>query len=239
MSKIAKFGYRPDLGDARDHIYQVSTNTHPKSVDLSKHMPPCWDQQSIGSCTGFGITAVITYLHGFVGSQLWLYYNERLLENTVSVDAGASIRDGIKIVAKNGLPPLEAWPYVIKNFKKKPSKKADDAAKSHLVSKYQRLDNAAAYKDALANGHPFVIGISVYDSFETDDVAKWGNVPMPSAHDKLIGGHCISVFGYKENGDWICRNSWGTGWGDNGKFVLPKAYLENPNLCDDAWIILA
>jgi C1A family cysteine protease len=35
------------------------------------------------------------------------------------------------------------------------------------------------------------------------------------------GGHCVSVVGYDDNGGcWICKNSWGTGWGDSGFFQI-------------------
>ncbi len=36
-----------------------------------------------------------------------------------------------------------------------------------------------------------------------------------------MGGHAIAVVGYDENGKfWICKNSWGTSWGDNGWFKI-------------------
>jgi hypothetical protein len=28
-------------------------------------------------CTAFALTGAVAFLHGFVGSQLWLYYKER------------------------------------------------------------------------------------------------------------------------------------------------------------------
>jgi hypothetical protein len=35
------------------------------------------------------------------------------------------------------------------------------------------------------------------------------------------GGHCISVVGYDDGGGyWICKNSWNTGWGENGFFCI-------------------
>ena len=185
----------------------------------------------------FGITAIIAYLHGFVGSQLWLYYEERLEEGTVDQDVGASIRDGIKIVAKKGLPPLGMWPYDPTKLTESPTDLIDQAAKEHLVTSYHRLDGPDAYRDCLAQGFPFVLGIQIFDNFQSEAVARCGQVPMPQPNENCLGGHCISVFGYTENGDWICRNSWGTAWGQNGYFILPKAYLETPELACDVWMI--
>ena len=49
-------------------------------------------------------------------SRLFIYYNERVIEGTVGSDAGAQIRDGIKVVAKQGVPPETDWPYDIAKF---------------------------------------------------------------------------------------------------------------------------
>jgi len=240
MRKIKRFGYRPDLGDPRDFIYKISGTELPKSVDLRPNMKfECWDQGQLGSCTGFGITGIIAYIHGFEGSQLWLYYKERVMEHSTKQDSGAQIRDGIKVLYKEGLPAEELWPYDITKFTKRPPNKVNKAAKANIVTEYHRLDSADAYRDCLANGHPFVVGITVFESFESETVARTGIVPMPKATEECLGGHCISVFGYTEKGDWICRNSWGTDWGQNGYFILPKAYLEDPNLASDAWMVVA
>lgn len=46
------------------------------------------------------------------------------------------------------------------------------------------------------------------------------------------GGHCVTIVGYNDNpGYWICKNSWGTGWGEQGFFRI--AYGE----CGiDSWL---
>jgi C1A family cysteine protease len=234
-----RYGYRPDLGDPRDHNYQATGAVLPPSVDLRSRLPAPWDQGQLGSCTAFGIGAVVCFLHGFVGSQLWLYYNERKIEGTIRQDAGAEIRDGIKVVSKLGLPLEAAWPYVISRFRKAPPAAANKAAKQELVSEYQRLNGATDYLDCLASDFPFVVGISVFESFESDAVASTGKVPMPAKNEQVIGGHCIAVVGYTPQHDFICRNSWGTGWGMTGHFILPNAYLASSDLATDAWVVKA
>jgi hypothetical protein len=52
---------------------------------------------------------------------LSIYYNERVIENTVDEDSGAMIRDGIKTVAEEGGPHETLWPHNISKFKTKPS----------------------------------------------------------------------------------------------------------------------
>jgi C1A family cysteine protease len=231
------YGYIPDLGDPRDFRYQLTHVARPRSVDLRSKMPPVWDQGQLGSCTAFALTAAVAFLHGFTGSQLWLYYKERVMEHTTRQDAGAMTRDGIKVLAKTGLPPEDAWPYDISKFAKRPPAAANRAAKQELIGEYQRLTNISAYLDCLATGSPFVVGISVFDSFESDAVAANGEVPMPATNETMIGGHAICVVGYRPDGSFIVRNSWSADWGDKGYFYLPHAYLASIDLATDAWVI--
>jgi C1A family cysteine protease len=93
-------------------------------------------------------------------------------------------------------------------------------------------------KKCLLSGFPFVIGICVYDSFESHEVANTGMVPLPKPSETLLGGHAVLCCGYDDVKQcWIMRNSWGVNWGNKGYFYLPYAYLTNPSLASDAWTI--
>jgi len=38
---------------------------------------------------------------------------------------------------------------------------------------------------------------------------------------RFDGGHCVEVIGYDDNQScWICKNSWGAGFGENGFFRI-------------------
>jgi len=93
-------------------------------------------------------------------------------------------------------------------------------------------------RQCLAGGIPFLIGISVYESFESDAVAKTGVVPLPEKDETLLGGHAVVCCGYDTaERTFRCRNSWGTDWGVTGYFTLPFEYLLDPNLSDDFWVV--
>ena len=57
-------------------------------------------------------------------SRLWLYWEERYLEGSVNEDAGAEIRDGMKVLQQLGCAPEVDWPYDITKFTQTPPAKA-------------------------------------------------------------------------------------------------------------------
>jgi C1A family cysteine protease len=247
--QIERYGWIPDLPDARDHLYAAPAPILaklPAKIDLRSKCPPVYDQVQLGSCTGNAIAAAIQFGRmrqklkpSFTPSRLFIYYNERVMEHTVATDSGAQIRDGIKTVVKQGACPESDWPYDINKFADKPPAKAYADAAKHKVSSYSRLvPTANQLKGCLASGFPFVFGFTVYESFESQEVAKTGLVPMPAAKEKVLGGHAVLGVGYDEASQrFIVRNSWGKGWGQAGYFTMPYAYLTDTNLADDFWTI--
>ena len=165
---IPKYHWVADTPDPRDLIYQVSTSiaTPPATVDLRSHCSPIDDQGQLGSCTGNAIAGAIDYLDYKSGkpdrvSRLFIYYYERLIENTVNYDSGAQIRDGIKATYTYGVPQESLWPYNINQFKTKPSTAAIADAARRKVTQYQRALDFNAVKNALQNGYPVTIGFTV------------------------------------------------------------------------------
>jgi C1A family cysteine protease len=91
-------------------------------------------------------------------------------------------------------------------------------------------------KSCLAEGYPFVFGFTVYESFESEEVAKTGKMIMPKKGEAQVGGHAVIAVGYSGS-RFIVRNSWGTSWGMAGYFTMPFDYLLDENLSDDFWTI--
>jgi C1A family cysteine protease len=243
------YGWVPDLPDQRDRMYaapRAAVEALPPSVDLRSGCPPVYDQGELGSCTAQAIAGALQFLQMkeqladvFVPSRLFIYYNERVMENTVDQDSGAMIRDGIKSVSKDGAPHEPLWPYDISKFRQKPSAKAYKDAAKHRAILYQRLEQTLAQlKACLASGYPFVFGFSVYESFESAAVAKTGKVPMPKPSERLLGGHAVLAVGYDDSVErFIIRNSWGDAWATAGYFTLPYTYMSDNQLSDDFWTI--
>jgi C1A family cysteine protease len=247
--KIQRYGWIPDLPDYRDHMYAAPVTAlakPPPKVDLRRKCPPVYDQGQLGSCTANAIAAALQFDRmkqrlkpKFVPSRLFIYYNERVMEGTVSTDSGAQIRDGIKSVAQQGDCPEKEWPYDIAKFAVKPSAKCYQHALKYKAVTYQRLvQTLSQLKGCIASGFPFVYGFTVYDSFESDAVAKTGVVPMPQPKEKVLGGHAVLAVGYDDTQQrFIVRNSWGRKWGIKGYFTMPYSYLTDENLADDIWTV--
>ncbi len=212
----------------------------PLRVDLRNKCQPIVDQGNLGSCTACALVAIVGYdKKKLFGSRLFLYYNERMLDNTISEDTGAYLSDGIKSLQLHGVCQETSWPYDINKFAEKPYDSCyEEALNNQALSVENINNNLNAMKNSLANNEPFVVGIAVYSSFTTRQVARNGYVPMPNRNDIFLGGHAVVCVGYDDiRKVWIMRNSWGTSWGDKGYFYLPYAYLTNSSLSTDLWII--
>jgi C1A family cysteine protease len=256
-----KFGWIPDLPDFRDYsvniIYKPVDETQkitqlPASVDLRSMCSKIEDQGQLGSCTSNAIVGNLEFLEikdkiaAFADlSRLFVYYNERVIEHSINYDNGASLRDGIKTIAAQGICTEKLWPYDISKFRNRPNEVCYKDALNHRATAYYRIDNLTQMRICLADGFPFVFGFSVFESFESPEVANTGIVPMPAMTEQLLGGHAVCAVGYNMDkkiftnsiGSGLIRNSWGTNWGEAGYFWMPLEYLINRNLSNDFWSI--
>ena len=243
-----RLDWRPDLPDIRDHLFAshhaVNAATVPDRVDLRPKCPPIVDQGSLGSCTANALAGALGFIHGgpsaAPASRLFVYYGERVLEGTIRQDAGAEIRDGVRVLNKLGAPPEADWPYVMTKFARKPPKKAFADALKQRISTYQRITTHDERLQCLADGAVIVFGFTCYESLDSDEVARTGVLPMPAPGEKVTGGHAVVLVGYdRVAGTYLVRNSWGTSWGLAGYFTMPFAYVDDDNLSDDYWTLRA
>ena len=239
-----KYHWTRDRVDNRDYSYPLSNKLQNNIVDLRSFCTPIEDQGNLGSCTGQAIASAIELLNNRNKayrdiSRLFIYYYERLLMNTINIDSGAFIRDGIKVCYRYGAALESLWPYDIKKFKLRPAQNAIIDAQRRKITRYERVGDHAGCLDAITNGFPVIIGFDVYSSFESLEVIQKGIMTYPNVRrERKLGGHAVLLVGYdKLKQVYIARNSWGANWGDRGYFYMPFQVIQNNTMSGDFWVI--
>lgn len=245
MRTTKRYGWKPDLPHHK--LFRMAaplpTESLPALVDLRPKCPPVYDQGNLGSCTGNAWAGLVQFLMRMAGmsdwvpSRLLIYLEEREVEGDIDQDNGAQLGDGATCLETKGVCPELEWPYDTGRFSViPPATVMNDAAKTKILSPTAIPQNLGQLKAHLAGGRPFVLGISVFESFESQEVEQTGMVPMPGANEECVGGHAVLAVGYDDSKNcFIVRNSWGVGWGISGYFYLPYSYVTNQGLASDFW----
>jgi C1A family cysteine protease len=136
-----------------------------------------------------------------------------------------------------GVCTEEEWPFDPGKVSESPSVMAMREAYDHKISAYYRikktgLDLVASVRDALRANYPVVYATDVGDNWMK---YRAGEVlGRPSAPE---GGHATQLVGWDQaRGVFIGENSWGTGWGDDGYYLIAPEVIADP-ISQDFWVI--
>lgn len=239
MPEGVKFSLKSDAPDERDHVFSaVAKAPLPQYVSLQAYAGLVEDQGNLSSCTGNALAnAYETRLKltqpdmAAELSRLFVYYNERALENTVNEDEGATIRSGIKTLKANGICTETTWPYQEDLWDDKPSEAAYSEGKLRTVLTYERLMNLDAMRQCLAIKQPFVFGIPIYGDKEPSPANNW---TFASGGKQLLGYHALCCVGYDDRTKlFLVKNSWGSQWGMAGYCYVAYDMMQKEAM--DAW----
>lgn len=249
--RVKDFGWIPSLPDPRDEYVQMPlmATPIPKSYDMRDKAPPVYDQGSLGSCTANACGSLFHFTEmeqrggpTDAPSRLYEYYNTRLIQGDTANDTGATIKDAMKALNKYGVCREVDWPYRVTKFAMKPPAACYKQASVKKIEKYQKVKHKAHdLKYQLSQNNPIAFGFTVFESFDSDELAETGYMKTPDLEtESVIGGHAVALYGYDDEEEmFIVRNSWGPNWALKGYFKMPYSFVLNPDFCSDFWTLKA
>lgn len=181
---------------------------------------PITDQGTCGSCVSFGTVALLESM-ALIEHNLQLDLSEADLHFCSSHGENCNgwyPSQALKSVQARGLTDEAHFPYASAFSGGAPHCKLAADRSQHVYnidrSCWEIFD--AYRKDWLTHVGPMTACLTVYDDFFSYGEGIYRHVSGARA-----GGHCILVIGYSESQHcWICKNSWGSDWGDNGFFKI-------------------
>ena len=195
-----------------------------RNLDGGNYVTDIRDQGSCGSCVAFGTVATAEgRLRRQTGnpnlpidlSEAYLFFVHGRARGR-NCDNGWWPSEALQDFQNKGVVDEECDPYDLR--KTDGSGVCADAASrlSTITGSTELTNDPAKIKDWLVNQGPVCACFVVYNDFFSYSSGVYKHV----AGDKA-GGHCVSIVGYNDNpGYWICKNSWGKGWGEQGFFNI-------------------
>jgi C1A family cysteine protease len=126
------------------------------------------------------------------------------------------ISDALNYVKDNGIPDEGCYPYIGQNQPCNTCTNWRDRINDSRITHWQKITDRTKMKTALSGR-----GCLVADLVSYRDLKYYTGGIYEHAWGEKRGGHAVMVVGYNDaDGCWICKNSWGTWWGENGFFRI-------------------
>lgn len=227
----------------------------PPSTNNRQFCGPVRDQGDEGSCTGHAGRGMRIFLaNKFQGnanavdfSPADIYYLSRQMDGSLTDgDCGSTGRTVVRVLNQFGASPEGDDPYVAGQISTPPSAQALTDGLKYKSGAYHGLMSVADMKSCHASGYAFIVGFTVYNSFEGSEIAQTGLMPVPDkANEQVLGGHEVLFVDYDDTvectgaiapGAFLVQNSWGTGWAKEGFFWFPYQCASDQDVLMDAFI---
>jgi C1A family cysteine protease len=178
-----------------------------RNVNGKNYTTPIQDEGDGGSCVAFGSTAALETTKMVAdqapGEDVKLSEAD-LFSNGGNCSKGWSLEAANSVLQHKGVCAEKCWPY---NGSKQPC--ADGAPRLKILSATRITSDAVAKQWISSNG-----AIQAAMEVDSDFFNYSGGIYSPQYGD-YVGCYCVCIIGYDDvAGCWICKNSWGTEWGD-------------------------
>lgn len=189
-----------------------------RSRNGKNHVSPVKDQGQCGSCVSFCTVAVTESMSSIEKGQL-LDLSEADQHFCSSHGASCSgwwPQDAYGQLISRGVCDEACFPYATA-FPGPSCKPCNDRNKRAVkLTSTGTLASMTDRKNYISANGPVSAVMHVFDDFFSYGSGVYKHV---SGVDQ--GLHCVTVIGYSETEQcWICKNSWGTGWGSGGFFKI-------------------
>jgi C1A family cysteine protease len=204
----------------------------PSAVDWRDRWGGRWlatiqDQNPCESCWAFGATALVESMvrieHGVWAKRSegdvrdgWggkLGEDWRKRDGIAPCAHGAGVDGALDWIVANGIADPDCFPWASSDRDYAPT--ADRTGRAVRVGMYEPLGDITDQKRWLDTVGPIVASFDEYNDF--DAYGGGGIVYRKISMATFRAGHTLLIVGYDDNQQcWIIRNSWGSGWGDDG-----------------------
>jgi C1A family cysteine protease len=193
-----------------------------RNIGGKSFVTPIRDQGGCGSCVAFGSAATVeaTFRRQRGDPNLAVDFSEAHLFYCVAKSQGRNCGNGwwcdkgLDAFKTTGIVDEACFPYTAGD--QNCNLCGDWQNRITKISGWHTITDVAAVKDWIAAHGPLSCAFNVYNDFFSYKSGVYKHVS-----GTLAGGHCVSCVGYNDGGKyWICKNSWGPGWGDGGFFCI-------------------
>jgi len=241
IEKRRRLGYKPGPDDlslehreeaARAHLAAsgaaVAAAGAPAAFDWrnlggKNYITPITDQKGCGSCVAFGAAAAVEGLVRVTRgdpnfaidlSEAQLFFCYGPASGAGACPDGGWWPDAAFDAFKQGVVDEACFPYTDAN--QACNLCADWKNRLTKITGWHKVTTPADMKAFISSTGPVSTCFTVY----TDFFSYAGGV-YHKVSGKVEGGHCVCVVGYDDNlGCWICKNSWGSSFGESGYFRI-------------------
>ncbi|MFN6963215.1 MAG: C1 family peptidase [Pyrinomonadaceae bacterium] len=211
----------------------------PSSVDLRADWWKVGEQADTGACVGWATAEGVLRWH-FVKAKkiknneplsprfIWMAAKETdefTDRPTTFIDSdGTSLKAAVDIARKYGAVKDSMLPFDnAKLYRDETDTFYATAAQLKIASYFNLFKDLRQWRTWLAGKGPLLVALNV-DSTWNNATATRGLLDTFKPRT-AAGGHAVAVVGYRADGRFIIRNSWGKTWGDKGFGYATEAYI--------------
>ncbi|XP_055301318.1 cathepsin S-like [Sitodiplosis mosellana] len=204
-------------------------------------------QGNCDSCWAFTVTGALEGFYKIKTGNLVRLSQQYLVDCSDYLEKSGKVEDkcetgnnptrGVKYVQKNGICLADSYPYTAKSGK---CDKSIKRTKFHAIRdiRHVKVLDEEALKGVLYWNGPLIAGINAPEG--SFDLYKEGVYYDEECENGDL--HSVLIVGYGHDGKygdyWIIKNSWGTGWGEDGFMRLARNRNSHCGIADAVFSLM-